>query len=229
MGREDMTSTMNGSKRKPSDLTGYRFGYFEVTEELPPHIRKNGKKVRVWDCVCICGNHRTLNRQEIITGKRKSCGCMAAELMRKSNTVHGDSHTRRHNIWSGMRERCYTKTDSHYPGYGGRGITVCREWLLNYTAFRDWATANGYTDELSIDRIDNNGPYSPENCRWVNHRSQCNSTRRNHCIEINGEQKTIAEWSRISGVKGPTIRKRLLLGWSPEDAVFLKGRVQKDG
>lgn len=220
MARDDMPCTANGSGKSRSNLVGIQSGYFTVIGELPPRIRRNGKKVRVWDCVCVCGEHRALSRGEILKHKRKSCGCMASELSRRNNTVHGDSHTRLHNIWSGMRERCYTKTDHHYPGYGGRGIVICEEWRTSYPAFRDWSIANGYSEGLSIDRIDNDGPYSPENCRWTDQRTQCNNTRRNHIVAIGEDRKTISEWSRISGIASTTIRKRLRLGCPPEDAVF---------
>ena len=99
---------------------------------------------------------------------------------------------------------------------------MCDSWRNDYVEFKSWAMKNGYDGNLSIDRIDNDGQYSPENCRWVTPTVQCNNTRRNHFIEIDGERRTITEWSNTSGIKQATIRKRLKLGWNNRDAVFCK-------
>ena len=201
-------------------MVGIKWGCFSVEKELPRKIRNDGKLVRMWDCVCVCGNHRALTHYEITRKKRFSCGCKAAEQSRKNATIHGDSHKRLHNIWSGMRARCYNINDYHFKWYGGRGITMCDSWRNDYVEFKSWAMKNGYDGNLSIDRIDNDGQYSPENCRWVTPTVQCNNTRRNHFIEIDGERRTITEWSNTSGIKQATIRKRLKLGWNNRDAVF---------
>lgn len=204
-----------------------RFENLLVVKEVEPHIRANGKKVRKWLCRCDCGSYRTLNRQELITGKRKSCGCKKKEHQKASATIHGDSHSRIHNIWSGMRERCYTVTDPHYKWYGERGIFICDEWRNDYQAFKKWALENGYQDDLTIDRVDNDGPYSPENCRWVTSKRQSNNTRRNHFVDVDGERHTLAEWEEISGTQSATIRRRLKLGWKNRDAVFGKKQGRK--
>lgn len=216
----DIPNTTGVSGRIVVDLTGYAWDEFEVIREVEPHVRANGHKVRQWECRCSCGGVRYLSTQEVRTHKRRSCGCKKKEYHRTSATEHGDSHTRLHNIWSGMRARCYIATDYHYPWYGGRGIQMCEEWINDYPAFKRWAVANGYRSDLSIDRINNDGPYSPDNCRWVDQTVQSNNTRRNHRVEIAGEVKTLADWSRVSGISPSTVRRRLLRGWSAEAAVY---------
>lgn len=119
-----MESIISGSKEPKIDLTGYSFGEFKVLEEGEPKIRNDGHKVRQWKCLCSCGNIRYLSTQEIKTKKRKSCGCKHNEYRRKNATIHGDSHKRLHNIWSGMRARCYCETEYHYKWYGARGIKM---------------------------------------------------------------------------------------------------------
>lgn len=97
-------------------------------------------------------------------------------------------------VWSRMKERCYNKNDAAYKNYGGRGIYVCDEWKNDYLAFHEWALSSGYEYGLSIDRIDNNGPYSPENCRWATRKEQCNNRRTNLLVTYNGETKTFSQW-----------------------------------
>lgn len=118
-----------------------------------------------------------------------------------------------------MKGRCYTKTDRAYKDYGGRGITICDEWLgeKGFENFYKWSMANGYTDDLSIDRIDNNKGYSPDNCRWADEKTQCRNRRTNHLITFNGETKSMAEWSEITRIPYSTICRRIKLGWKVED------------
>lgn len=220
---------MNTLEKFPSDLTGIKFYNLIVVKEANHKVRKDGKKVRQWECKCDCGKAKICNRQELVSGKRKSCGCMHSYYARVNNTEHGDSHTRLHNIWSGMRARCYNPKEYHYKWYGSRGIKMCDEWRNDYIQFKKWALENGYNDNLSIDRIDNDGHYCPENCRWVTQVEQCNNTSRNHFIEINGVVHTLAEWSKMSGIKSTTIRKRLKDGWNTKDAVYKCLRKSVDG
>lgn len=127
-----------------------------------------------------------------------------------------------------MVARCHRKNTKAYPDYGGRGITVCDEWKRDFQAFYDWAMANGYNDTLSIDRKDNDKGYSPDNCRWATTEIQANNKRSNISVEYNGESHTLAEWSKILGIKDATLRKRLNDGWGIEEAftVSLKGVVK---
>ena len=214
-----MDSIISGSKEPKIDLRGYSFGEFKVLEEGEPKIRNDGHKVRQWKCLCSCGNIRYLSTQEIKTKKRKSCGCKHNEYRRKNATIHGDSHKRLHNIWSGMRTRCYCETEYHYKWYGARGIKMDDKWRNDYCAFKKWALNAGYSPELSIDRIDNDGDYTPDNCRWVDHKTQCNNTRRNHYIEAFGEKLTMSQWADKTGIPYATIKRRIKRGWKPECAV----------
>lgn len=213
-----MNANEKATKTK-SDLIGRTFGAFVVLEEAPPKIRANGKKVRMWKCQCSCGNVRYLNKREIDTEKRKSCGCKWGEYQRMSRIQHGDSHMRLHNTWSGIRARCYCKTDYHYQWYGARGIRMNDAWKDDYAAFKEWALDNGYSPELSLDRIDNNGNYTPDNCRWTTQKAQSNNTRRNRMITAFGETLTLAQWAEKSGIPYHTLKRRIYLGWTPEDAL----------
>lgn len=214
-----MGDTMKKYTRPKADLVGKTFNEFTVLAEAPRHIRANGQRVRIWKCRCSCGNIRYLNKRELESGKRKSCGCKHDEYLSKSNTEHGDSHLRLHNIWSGMRARCYCETDYHFKWYGGRGIKMADEWRDNYASFKEWALSSGYEPCLSIDRVDNNGDYTPENCRWVTQKEQSNNTRRNHYISAFGETLTLTQWAEKTSIAAPTIRRRLKSGWTPEEAL----------
>ena len=121
---------------------------------------------------------------------------------------HGMSDTRLHKIWMKMRGRCYVVNNDHYKWYGARGITICNEWRDDFKAFYDWSMAHGYRDDLTIDRIDVNGNYCPENCRWVTMKEQCNNKRSNVYLEINGVTKNVRQWSEETGVKYATIYMR---------------------
>lgn len=134
---------------------------------------------------------------------------------RNPNLPHG---TRLYMIWSGMRQRCSNPHTEHYNRYGGRGIKVCPEWE-DFSAFEDWAYSHGYREYLSIDRIDNNGPYSPENCRWVTQIEQHQNTSKTVLLTIGGETKSIAAWARESGIDGSTIKRRLQRGKSGQELI----------
>lgn len=127
-------------------------------------------------------------------------------------------------IYHNMKSRCYLPTFSRYEYYGGRGIKICKEWLgkKGFDNFYNWAMANGYADNLSIDRIDNNGDYSPTNCRWVTQLEQNNNSRKNHYITYNGETKSVSEWARIYNIHRCVLNNRLRRGWSFEKSINTK-------
>lgn len=204
---------------KAIDLTGKEFWNFTVIGRGDDYIRKNGKKVIRWKCRCKCGNIRNISATQLRSGKWKSCGCMHDYYARINNTHHGDTHKRLHHIWLGMKARCNNEKDYHYKWYGGRGISVCEEWNNDYTAFRKWALSNGYSDKLTIDRIDTNGNYEPSNCRWVDMKTQNNNRRNNTMLSAFGKTMTLQEWSDEVGIKAKTIRGRISRGYNIERAI----------
>lgn len=135
---------------------------------------------------------------------------------------HGERNSRLYTIWCRMKQRCFDTKIECYKNYGGRGITICDEWKNNYSAFKEWAINNGYKDDLTIDRIDVNGNYEPNNCKWATRKEQANNTRTNRNITYNNETHTLAEWSDITGIQRDVIKSRIEKGWSL-DNVFSKG------
>lgn len=144
--------------------------------------------------------------------------CRGWKIERIGLSTHGETNTRIHKIWSSMHERCERKSHEHFDCYGGRGIKICEEWD-KYEKFREWALNNGYKENLTLDRIDVNGDYCPENCRWSDWATQQNNKRNNHNLTYRGQTKTIAEWSRVTGINKTTIRARLISGWCVEDVL----------
>lgn len=136
------------------------------------------------------------------------------------NYKHGLRKTRLFSIWINIRTRCNNPNSNRYGRYGGRGIKVCEEWNTDFLTFRDWALSNGYRDDLTIDRIDNDGNYCPENCRWVTLKEQARNTKRNVTVELSGEEKTLIEWCELYGINYKTVRDRLLRGWDIKRALF---------
>lgn len=202
---------------KLKDLTGHRFGRLTVVERA-----ENIGKKTAWLCKCDCGNSKIVSGSSLHSGDVQSCGCLwrdtVPEHNKEVNLRHGESHSKIHKTWRNMRYRCNNPNCMSYKNYGGRGITICKEWD-SYESFRDWALANGYSEGLSIDRIDVNGNYEPSNCRWVSTKTQNNNTRKNHYLTYNGVTHTIQEWSDITGINWTTIKARIDMGWTVEKAL----------
>lgn len=192
--------------RKFEDLTGKKFGSLTVVE-YGGQYKPSGNIY--WRCKCECGNYTNTSGSSLRSGKSVSCGrCSASKRARERNYRHGDFGSRLYEIWRQMHRRCYGENTKAYKHYGGRGITICEEWK-EYEKFREWAVSCGYNDSLTIDRIDVNRNYCPENCRWATAKQQANNRRSNHNIEYMGEIHTVSEWADIFGVKQTHLWKAL--------------------
>lgn len=185
---------------KAIDLTGKRYGRLTVLEKC-----ENAKSKRLsWKCVCDCGNITIVQGNNLRSGNTKSCGCFQEHHNMRKSKLYG--------VWNSMKNRCYNPNVTRYKNYGGRGIKVCDEWASSFSCFSKWAFESGYKEGLTIDRIDANGNYTPQNCRWVDIKSQQSNRTNNLLIEIDGETHTITEWGRISPVCRQTIYRRYKKG-----------------
>lgn len=198
------------------DLTGRHFGRLTVMERS----KNNKHNCVTWLCRCECGKTIVTRGDSLNSGRTLSCGCLSAEKTAQRNYKHGGIKTRLYHIWSAMIERCHNPNHKSYKNYGGRGVTVCDSWRTNFAIFQTWALVNGYRDGLTIDRINNNNSYNPDNCRWITHKDQQYNKRDNHLITFNGETHTLTEWAEITGINRNTLSARLnKLGWSAEKAL----------
>ena len=197
------------------DLKGEKFGRLTIIEQQG--IDKNRRAL--WLCRCDCGSEVVLTSTILVSGHAKSCGCLRKEKTSERAKTHGLSKTRIYAIWCHMKDRCYNQNETKYKDYGGRGITICDEWLHDFQAFYDWAMANGYADNLTIDRKDVNGNYCPENCRWANAKTQASNKRTSHLISYNGKTQTMKQWADELGIKYPKLASRInTLHWDIEKA-----------
>lgn len=196
-------------------MVGQRYGRLVVVAESEKHYCGNA----FWDCKCDCGNICVVRGAYLRSGHTKSCGCYKAEKSAERMTTHGQRKTRLYRIWHGMKTRCYYENQANYKDYGGRGITVCEEWRNSFTAFYEWAMSNGYADGMQLDRMDNNGNYSPKNCKWSTTAEQANNKRNNTPIEIGGKTMNITQWAKASGVSQPTISARYKKGLRGADLI----------
>lgn len=205
---------------KPVDISGEKYG------RLTPLYRVDNDKYghTSWMCKCDCGAMKVVSTNDMRTGKSRSCGCLEKEnrglFGTRSKRTHQMKGTRLYRIWQGAKNRALNQNDKHWPDYGGRGITICDEWKTSFEAFRDWALANGYKEDLTIDRIDVNGNYCPENCRWVPQAEQQRNKRNNRYYTYNGKTQLIPAWAKEFGVTDSTIRSRIRRGEKPEKVFF---------
>lgn len=195
---------------KMRDLTGKKFGKLTVINR----VDNKGEKV-CWLCKCDCGNETCVTTSNLVTGHIKSCGCGHC----KHGYAKNNEKNRLYSIWRHMIERCYREDTNGFSQYGGRGITVCEEWRKDVSLFISWAIENGYKDNLSIDRMDNDKGYSPENCRWVSQSEQCNNKRNNIVIEYKGKKQTLTQWCEDLKVPFNLAQKRYHRGWEV-DRIF---------
>lgn len=198
----------------PLDLTGKKYNKLTAIKYC---YSKNGK--RYWECYCDCGNIVYVLGTQLKSGKIKSCGCI--KYGNKFNCKHNKKGTRIYTVWNGIKQRCYNKNSKSYKNYGGQGVSMCDEWKNDFMSFYNWAMTNGYRDDLTIDRIDVNGNYEPNNCRWVNMKTQQNNRKNNDYIEYKGEKHTLQEWTKILSINisQPVLWQRIhKYNWSIEKA-----------
>lgn len=182
-------------KARYKDLTGQKFGRLTVIGLNDTDTRKT-----YWICQCDCGNIKTVRSDSLQSGAVRSCGCMKKEQDKENlskNHKHKMSGSRLYEIWQGMKSRCYNVHDARYSRYGGRGIIVCDEWKNDFDSFYHWSIENGYDNSLTIDRIDNDKNYCPDNCRWADAKTQARNRSTNIEITIGNATKTLTEWCEI--------------------------------
>lgn len=195
-------------------IIGKKFNKLTVLKECKERDNNGERKYK---CLCDCGNITYVRGGHLRTGHTKSCGC--DKIIKPS---HRKSSTRLYKIWDKMKERCYNNNATNYKHYGGRGIRICNNWLDNFMDFYDWSILHGYNDNLSIDRINVNGNYEPNNCRWVDATTQANNTRRNVYLTCNGKTQSISQWSRELGISASTLYYRHNKGWDDYKCLYYK-------
>lgn len=202
---------MNNKINNRTNLIGMKFNRLKVLEEVeyPNHPE------RKWKCQCDCGKIITVFGSNIRRNHTKSCGCLRKEESSYRNSTHRKTESEEYKIWSGMKYRCNSPACRSYPNYGGRGIKVCEEWSASFELFhRDMGDRPG--PEYSLDRIDPNGNYSKDNCRWATSKEQSLNKTCNVRYLFNGENLTLVEWGKRLGIRYHTLRKRISYGWSIE-------------
>jgi len=192
------------------DLRGKRFGKWTVRTQAG----NSPKGAALWECICECGTVRTVIGSDLRNGKSASCGCVKIEIVGSLNRTHGGSKSHLHHAWKNMRARCTNPNNHGYKYYGARGILICPEWS-SYESFRDWALNNGYRAGLTLERVDVNGGYGPENCSWIPKEDQS----KNRTINLRRPDGGLwLHLARENGIKDRVFRVRVFSGWPPEEA-----------
>lgn len=202
-------------------VVGRRYGRLVTTRK----VRKDSRGRWYWQCSCDCGGKKRVRSDSLVSGKITQCQpCTVAQAAERRKR-HGLSDHELYDTWKNMMDRCYTPTHRSYPHYGGRGIRVEKEWHDVTRFITDMPIRPaGWT----LDRIDNNGNYGPDNCRWASRETQANNTSVNHRLTYRGATRTIAQWSRIRGLLESTIRERINAGWTVEKALS-GGNLRREG
>jgi hypothetical protein len=229
--------------KQRKNLEGKKFGRLLALE-----YEGTKNKNAFWKCVCDCGNIVSIPYTRLAYGRTKSCGCLAKEIRiaqaKERFSKHNKSNSQIYEIYTAIKERCYNKNNSSYKNYGGRGITMCDEWKNDFNSFYKWSMENGYSEEklqsgrnkLSIDRIDVNGNYEPNNCRWVDTKTQANNKRTNRLLFYKGKYYTVKQVSELKNCSYGSIQYRIRKGWSVEeifeievDNIYYNPRKNKKG
>lgn len=202
------------------DLTNQKFGRLTVLK----FAGFGSSHKTQWKCLCECGNEIIVKSNSLITGHTQSCGCLESETKKNNNKSHGLRYDPLYKTWLNIKNRCNNPNNSHYIYYGKKGIKLCSEWN-NFESFYNWAYTNGYSSGLSIERIDNSKNYCPENCKWIPIEEQSKNRTSNYQIEFEGIVRTVAEISRLTGIKVSTLYSRI----QRTGSIYLKnGKIKKD-
>lgn len=193
-----------------TNLIGKRFSRLVVVEQLESRKGPLKRGFARWRCVCDCGKETIAETSRLNRGHKKSCGCLAATAIVERTLTHGMTGTSEYRIWSGLKRRCLDPVCNSYPRYGGRGITVCEEWMDFASFFADMGPRP--SKKHSLDRINNNGPYSPENCRWATAKDQARNTSRSRRYAFHGKRLTIPDIAEQTGIPRMTLFNRLRSG-----------------
>lgn len=212
---------------RKKDITGQKFGKLTAVRFIESDVPNEV----LWLCKCDCGNEIIKTARQLREGTYPLCKeCRKTRKVHVNRKNQGKSGTRLYSIWSGMKRRCYDNRADSYKNYGQRGIKVCDEWM-EFENFEKWANLSGYSNDLSLDRIDNDGNYEPSNCRWADDETQRNNTRRNAYYTYNGETFSLAQWSRRTGISRDALKGRIRKqGWTFEKAITtpMRKKIKKD-
>lgn len=206
---------------KHVDISGNKFGRLTAVK-----VDHSDGHSNFWLCKCDCGNLIVVRLQHLRQGMTKSCGCLQREMRKtrgerskigERTRTHGLSSHPLHNVWNGMKSRCYNHNHKYFHRYGGRGISICNEWKDNFLDFYNWCVNHGYKDGMTVDRIDNDGDYKPSNCRLVDYVKQANNKSNTIYVIHNGKSYTISDICKITGLKRRTVYERVKKGLSFEE------------
>lgn len=197
---------------KRIDMVGYEFSGCNVIHQA---YKKNGKTY--WECLCTCGNKFIAEGSNIRQGHTKSCGCLRSRYAKRKS--HGQINTKLYSKWNSMKTRCNNPNHDSFINYGNKGIEVCEEWNNSFEKFYDWSIDSGYSEGLSLDRVDNSKGYYPENCRWVEFKEQGRNKTNNRLLTYKGKTLCLSEWAETMGLPDYVLRNRLNRGWSVEKSL----------
>ena len=189
-------------------------------------VLKNNNKIIL--CECECGNVKDVLKGNLTSGKTKSCGCLAKELIKKRLSTSASLNPKLYGVYYAMRNRCYNNKNKSYKNYGAKGVIVCEEWLSDYEIFYKWSLEKGYAEGLTIERINYDGNYGPENCKWATRTEQGRNKSNNTLLKLKGETKTLVEWSEIIGVHRETLNRRYRKNWSEEEMFYKPSWKRRD-
>lgn len=209
---------------KKINLVGNKYGRLLVIERAES---LNGRTR--WRCKCDCGNECIVHSSSLKSGNTTSCGCYKRENAKKLYSTVRQNDKRLYGVWNGIKQRCFNKNSKSYRNYGGRGIKMDREWANNYEAFYNWAIQAGYHSGLEIDRIDNDGDYCKDNCRFVSRDVQASNKRNVKLYTIGKTTQSLPEWCRQYNIDYYLVRQRVFkLGWPLEKALVTPNQQGKN-